>query len=938
MLGLGTLTFATPLALGALALLPVIWWLLRFTPPRPQAVRFPPFRLLLDLISREEQPDRTPWWLVVLRLLLVTLIIFAVARPLLVQDEASGLNGERLLIVVDDGWAAARQWPERERVLGQFIDAAERAQAPVALALTAPQAQAPDFQFRPAAETRERAAAIAPRALETDRQGLLERLQSGLDTTPLQVVWLADGLDSDDATAFAEGLQGLAGGRASVQVIQPSPADLGLAVDPPLLEEGDVKVTVRRPSTAARGEALVRILASNGRSLAERPIAFAAGSDTAAVSFALPLELRNEAARLEIADERTAAAVHLFDDLWRRKVVGLVSGAAQELDQPLLSPLYYVSRALEPTSELREPDGGGLRGLLEQDLSMLVVADIGIIALDERERVEDWVESGGVLVRFAGPRLAGGNDDLVPVELRRGDRTLGSALAWEQAQPLAPFPDASPFAGLALDDAVEVNRQVLAEPTPDLHDKVWASLADGTPLITAEKRGNGLLVLVHVTANAEWSNLPLSGLFVEMLNRIVDLAPATGGQGAAEPDSVASGASSPGQAWVPRQALDGFGTLTPPAADAVPVPARAMETAEPTPAHPAGLYERSGSVRALNLVPASGFAAMGPLPAGITVGDYALAAPTDFAGILFAAALLLLLIDCIAALALAGALIRLRPSRAAVILLVAALSGLPASDGAQAQATLSEADEFAMRAALDTRLAYVLTGDEQIDEISLAGLTGLTAFLAQRSSIEAESPMGVDIERDDIVFFPLIYWPLTPDAEVPSAPTLAKIDAFMKTGGTIFFDTRDADSDLSGITGQVGPATLALRRILENLDIPPLEMVPPEHVITKAFYLLQSFPGRWNDGRLWVEASQVDALGVEGRADGVSSIVIGSNDYAAAWAVGGDGRPLYPAVPGGERQREMAYRTGLNIVMYAMTGNYKADQVHVPALLERLGQ
>jgi hypothetical protein len=217
-------------------------------------------------------------------------------------------------------------------------------------------------------------------------------------------------------------------------------------------------------------------------------------------------------------------------------------------------------------------------------------------------------------------------------------------------------------------------------------------------------------------------------------------------------------------------------------------------------------------------------------------------------------------------------------------------------------------------------------------------LSGLTDFLSQRSSIEAESPMGIDIERDEIVFFPLIYWPVTPDSEVPTEQTLAKIDRFMKTGGTIFFDTRDADSDLSGITGEVGPATLALRRILENLDIPPLETVPPEHVITKAFYLLQSFPGRWADGRLWVEASQSAALGLEGRADGVSSIVIGSNDFAAAWAVGTDGRPLFPVVPGGERQREFAYRTGLNIVMYAMTGNYKTDQVHVPALLERLGQ
>jgi hypothetical protein len=341
--------------------------------------------------------------------------------------------------------------------------------------------------------------------------------------------------------------------------------------------------------------------------------------------------------------------------------------------------------------------------------------------------------------------------------------------------------------------------------------------------------------------------------------------------------------------------------------------------------------------------PRSGFAAMGPLPAGIAVRDYELTPARDLSGLLFTAALVLLLIDCIAALALAGALARLkalgRPRfKRAASVLIAGLAACSRLGRAHAQGDLSEADRFAMRAALDTRLAYVLTGDRQIDEVSFAGLSGLTDFLAQRSSIEAASPMGIDIERDEIVFFPLIYWPVTPESEVPSPQALAKIDLFMKTGGTIFFDTRDADSDLSGITGQPGPATLALRRILENLDIPPLEQVPPEHVITKAFYLLQSFPGRWADGRLWVESSESDALGGEGRADGVSSIVIGSNDYAAAWAVGSNGRPLYPVVPGGERQREFAYRTGLNIVMYAMTGNYKADQVHVPALLERLGQ
>ena len=113
-------------------------------------------------------------------------------------------------------------------------------------------------------------------------------------------------------------------------------------------------------------------------------------------------------------------------------------------------------------------------------------------------------------------------------------------------------------------------------------------------------------------------------------------------------------------------------------------------------------------------------------------------------------------------------------------------------------------------------------------------------------------------------------------------------------------------------------------------------------MLTKSFYLLQSFPGRWDGGQLWVEAQDAseedDDSRKARRADGVTSVMVTSNDFAAAWALDKRGKPLYPAVPGGDRQREMSFRTGINIVMHALTGNYKADQVHVPALLERLGQ
>ena len=137
------------------------------------------------------------------------------------------------------------------------------------------------------------------------------------------------------------------------------------------------------------------------------------------------------------------------------------------------------------------------------------------------------------------------------------------------------------------------------------------------------------------------------------------------------------------------------------------------------------------------------------------------------------------------------------------------------------------------------------------------------------------------------------------------------------------------------------PQRRALQRILGQLDIPPLEPAGRTHVLSRSFYLLKDFPGRYVGSPLWVEAT---SIGRERRklspanADGVSAVLITGNDFMGAWATTETGRPLLPVIPGGERQREMAYRAGINIVMYALTGNYKADQVHLPTILQRLGQ
>jgi len=253
-------------------------------------------------------------------------------------------------------------------------------------------------------------------------------------------------------------------------------------------------------------------------------------------------------------------------------------------------------------------------------------------------------------------------------------------------------------------------------------------------------------------------------------------------------------------------------------------------------------------------------------------------------------------------------------------------------------------DETAISAVSQTRLAYVMTGNADVDSIVKAGMSGLTLFLAQRTALEAGDPVGIDPARDELAFFPLIYWPIVPGAPKPPQDAINRIDAYMKQGGTVLFDTRDAIEAPPGENGaSQTPGMRTLREILSSLDVPELEPVPREHVLTKTFYLLRDFPGRFISGQTWVETlpreEDDDAASRPARGgDGVSPIIITSNDLAGAWAIRPDGQPMLPLTPGEPRQREFAFRSGVNIVMYTLTGNYKADQVHAPALIERLGQ
>ncbi len=915
--GLAGLAFTFPWALTALAALPVLWWLLRVTPPSPRHVTFPALRYLLALRPVEETPARTPWWLILLRMLVAALIILAVAHPVL-NPGLRLLGTGPLILVIDNGWASASDWPARQTKILELLDHAEREGRPVHLLATAPQTGDQPIRIselmRPD-EAKSLVSGLAPRPWPVDRTGALAALQSISPNGSSHSVWITDGIDSEDARSLAGRLQSF----GSLTVLeQPFPGVRLL--QQPDVDGNELSIPVVRIDAPGEQEFWVRAVSDDGRLIGRERGRFEEGSGTTRVSMVLPGEIRNEIARIEVEGGNNAGEVFLMDERWRRRPVGIVSGDVSEAEQPLLSSIYYLERALGPFAEARR---GNVDELLSRELSVLVLADIGTLLESDVDSLQAWMTRGGVTLRFAGPKLAASEDALVPVKLRRGGRVLGGAISWAKPVPLLPFEQTSPFAGLAPPEDVTIHRQVLAQPDLSLSRKTWARLADGTPLVTAEKRGRGWLVLVHTTANTDWSNLPISGLFVEMLRRIVDLSIGVAGVDA---DAVLP-------AW---QTLGSFGQLGPPPPDTSGIPARDFETTRAAAATPPGYYGNEDLRRALNL--SSGMQALAPigeLPAGVERRALAALPTLDFKPWLLLAALILALADLILSFGLRG-LIGLRRTHSAVtggVLLLAIVLAAPVSHEALAQQVTPRTgpDARALEATLTTRLAYVTTGDSALDRMTMAGLRGLSEVLQRRTAVEAGEPLAVDIEEDELAFYPLLYWAVSPAQRPLSQRARGKLNTYLRTGGTVLFDTREQGGMAPGSPSGVGDAGLRLRRILRGLDVPLLIQTPPDHVLTRAFYLLDDFPGRWAGGPVWVENRG-------GRHnDGVSSIIVGANDWAGAWAVDTLGRPMVAVVPDGERQREMAYRFGVNWVMYALTGNYKTDQVHIPTIMERLG-
>lgn len=891
-LALGPLTFLNPWILAGLVFLPALWFLLRVTPPAPRLIRFPAARFLAGLNPQEQTVTHTPWWILLLRLLCAAIVILALARPILNPAEALPGHGP-IRLVIDNGWASADSWTAMQEKASSLIDRASRENRPIYILTTAPD---PDDgkpkQLGPIAGGEATAVVngLRPHPWPADYVAAEKVAEAGGIRDSIVSFWLSAGLAEGDAGAFARILQN----QGELQLVQPAQGRLPLLLRPSHNAGTDIKAVVEfPPGTPASLTVTVQAQATDGRVLDTQTAKPEKNESTTTIAFDLPEQVRNNIGRIRISGARGAGGMLLLDDQFRRRIVGIAAPAGAENNAPLIEAAFYIRRALEPFADVISAP---VKELLEKKVPVIILPDVGGMPTDELNNLEKWVREGGLLLRFAGENMTQGESFLTPAPIRKGGRALSGAMTWAKPAHVAPFPATSPYAGLEIPKDITVARQLLAEPVEGIEKMTWAALEDGTPLITAKELDHGMLVLVHTTATPQWSDLALSGVFVKILQRTVALA----GQTAAI-------STTKNGTLQPLVILDGFGNAMQPGGSVEPIDAVNFDATMPSPKHPPGLYGRPGFQTALNLgARLPRLRALDDLPASVTASSYGeRSRETELMPLILGLAFALFLADWLTMMILqAGLSVRLRPATAAALILFFFAP------------SIAHADDDTSKYADNMYLAYVRTGNSAVDYRAFEGLNALTSVLNQRTSVDAAGIVPVDPAHDELSFFPLIYWPVLPGQQGLSAEAAANVQNYLDHGGTILFDTRDQNT-----SGE--PATQALRNVTSGLDVPPLSPLPKGHVLTKSFYLLKDFPDRFNEGSVWVEEN------AGGGRDGVSSVIVGNHDWAGDWASAGTRHT---------QDAEMGIRFGVNLVIYALTGNYKNDQVHINAILQRLGE
>ena len=900
---INNLAFSNHLALIGLFALPLVFYIIKLLPPAPKKMFFSSFYLIKSMEKVSVTKKNVPIWLLIYRIILITLIILFFSAPYLnIMNKKNTSNTiKNYVIIADIGWSMSKEWDKFKKIVSEISVEAEKKNKKIIFYHSNSKNNMSPKIFTSSKSINQYLKKINPVPWQFEKSNLIEVIKKNNNFINDKTFFIFSKFDNKNYSDQKKSLDFYNNKVKNKVLIDPIESIIFLKNVHTSKENIRLEV-IRHALSKPSSKFSIRITSIDNQIIFKKEYELKPNQITFYFNQKFPLDVINQIHKLEIVDQNHAGAKYYFDDYSKKKRIGILSDSFQYKENPLLSSVYYIEKSLNTNNILKI---GNLDQLIKFNCSVIIIPDKGNITDKDHSKLSNWLANGGTIIRFSNIRLAKNNTKFLPSNnLFMTIRNVGGVLSMEKKLKINPFTKNSMFHGLEIPEDITFKKQLIFTSNNN-NLQILATLTDNTPLISLGKKNQGKIFLFHITANNDWSNLPLSALFSGMLQRIVLLS---------EKKIINSNAN-----LNLTKEINSFGDLNNTDKILSIRDNSLLKKLTPSKENLPGIYENKELTIALNLsnkIYDEHFKSR--LDKNYKIFSKFTIQVIDLKPLLLKIILFMFIIDMLITIILKKnfSFINGLNKHKNLLGLVFFFIFIFNLNNAYTEGLDN-----------DTYLAYIKTPDKKLNAVSKSGLSTIKNLLETRTSVSPKEVIGVNITKDPIYYFPFLYWPLSKDLIILDITTVSKIKKYLTNGGMILFDIIGFSRESFSLESN---KFKTIKSFLASIEADNLSPINEGHTLTKSFYLLKKFSGRWDNKNLLIESSNLE------EKDGVSSVILGFNDWAGAWALDINKNPLYPIVPGGERQREISYRFGINIVMYALTGNYKSDQIHFKSILNRL--
>lgn len=894
---LNNVTFQNPEYFVFLLIVPILWKYFKEGPDRPVLKKFP----AIILIAQNTSSDSTPIKKNYLNLLLKTLLVFLITVLLANPSEKKDFK-TKPLIIIDNGWDSGPGWEKINKGINQFLES-KKSNTFTIFPTVASNKNKFNYLFeKKEFEIREYLKGIKPLALKPNYILLSKELPNFVQDDT-KIFWFTNHYMNKEKKAFYDSIK-----SKNLKIYSSSKEDFPIILS--LLSQEDNIYSFGLINMNKdldnffidcydiKQRIIIRQKVSQDKIKYDE-------QNFGNFSVEIPKEKNDLIYYFKISNSKSVSSVAIKSNYVKKKKIGLVQTNFQDNDNEYFRANFFVRKALESNYDLKSLP---LDQLLSPNKSLIISDDFDTTFFGFEERILQWIGEGGTFLKFAGDKFLSHAENnqlssvLGIIPITKKVISVDGELSFKRNLSIAQISGKSPIRDFEIPKKIKINKYIeIPKNIDNLKLKFWVKLDNGAPLITQRPYEKGNLILVHLPANNEWSNISLSIFFPDLLNKIIQI-------------SRGINAEEVQQIFKPLKILDALGNLVEPRIDTLNLDSKIFMDSKLTRDNPPGLYKNELGFHGLNI---SDYLQNEYdyiyLPKEIIIDDFNSNSSFEIKNFLVLLCLLVFVCETLVNF-LGRDFLKFKyfnPLKVMFLILIVFSPNIVFAN--------EKLDYLGQ-----TKLAYIQTGVEEIDRINYEGLREISSYISSKTSAILGSPIGLDLEKDEIDYFPIIYISLIKNAKNLNDISLGKLQNFINSGGILLFDCKASFESLF-----VEDCLILFKKHYKNLDISAFKKLTSESTLSKSFYLLNSYPGRKNEMVYIAYNNQINN-------DKVLSIVIGNNDWTGAWAKDANNSFLLPLFENDKEQRDLSFRFGTNIVLYSLTGNYKSDQVHIPEILKRM--